>query len=285
VSFWCSYHKQKHKYWYHKQSVLWVVRIHFSRIFCRRSIISLFIFHYNRRTRYTKDSTVGAVAGKLIAVRGFALVQETPVAAAAPSRGEAEELDLERIFGVLPVHERSRLAGHAHLDVVIDPLDPEGLVIVVVDNVGRVDVDLVRFGLVQTNGRLGVAPATDEDFDHGRVDGIAAEQGDVGVVFALDVEGDLLPALGLAADATQVVVAVVVVRVDIGGHVGGVAGCRNGPDVSSCTEPAIVLGRLIDGALSRWPASGRGATTSTPTPSARRWRLSALITALSAVEA
>lgn len=122
----------------------------------------------------------------------------------------------------------------------IDPLDPEGLVIVVVDNVGRVDVDLVRFGLVQTNGRLGcterqsettlkrngtdggdrgrltVAPATDEDFDHGRVDGIAAEQGDVGVVFALDVEGDLLPALGLAADATQVVVAVVVVRVDIG---------------------------------------------------------------------
>ena len=156
MSFWCSYHKQKHKYWYHKQSVLWVVRIHFSRIFCRRSIISLFIFHYNRRTRYTKDSTVGAVAGKLIAVRGFALysikkrkqrrkkrgtdrydaeeilikecagfqvtVQETPVAAAAPSRGEAEELDLERIFGVLPVHERSRLAGHAHLDVVLsDP--------------------------------------------------------------------------------------------------------------------------------------------------------------------
>ena len=57
-----------------------------------------------------------------------------------------------------------------------------------------------------------VAPAADEDFDHGHRDGVAAEQDDVGVVVAAHLEGERVAAAALARDGTDAVLLVVVGR-------------------------------------------------------------------------
>jgi hypothetical protein len=133
------------------------------------------------------------------------------VTVTSPASGNADVLDFEWLDGVLPRHERVRIIGTSDLDDIVLEADPKLAEIVSVANAGRFDGDLVRFHLIQTNGRFGVGPASDEHFDHRCFHRVATQQGDVGVIVAPDFKADPLPTFAFTTNFLDVIFSVIVV--------------------------------------------------------------------------
>lgn len=76
----------------------------------------------------------------------------------------------------------------ANLDDIFLERHPKSSVFFITNNIGRVHFGFFRLGLIESDNRFGIGPATDKYFNHWAVDGIAAQQGDVRIVFTLDVE-------------------------------------------------------------------------------------------------
>ena len=118
--------------------------------------------------------------------------------------------NFERIFRVLPAEERCLLAFLAHLDDILLERDPEAAILLVANDAGRLLDGLVGFALVQPDGRLLVAPAADEHFDHRIGNLVAAQQSDMGVVLTFHLERQRVAALTLANDGPDHVFLVIV---------------------------------------------------------------------------
>ena len=96
--------------------------------------------------------------------------------------------DIKRLFVVLPAQQRCVHVFLADLDDILLESHPESSVLCIADDIGRVDFYFVRFALIESDDRFRIVPAADEYFHHGIGYGVAAQQADVGVVLALDIE-------------------------------------------------------------------------------------------------
>lgn len=140
---------------------------------------------------FQKKDTVGFLSIWLTIVKD-------PRSNGAPTGCEPEVSHVERLFGIFPTEKGICISLSSNLNNVLMEPNPETTVLFGADNVRRWLFSLIGPALVETNGWFLVTPSTDEDFNHGCHNFFAAEQRNMSVILAFDVECQRVPALALS---------------------------------------------------------------------------------------